>query len=86
MASDPQTPTIKAFSCMERGKIYVPVNACNQGYKTGIYSLTLYHSRYIKSTLYLKLYYKYIYIYIDFFNIETRYYLLVVYHVNTLFS
>lgn len=64
MASDPQTPTIKAFSCMERGKIYLPVNACNRGYKTGIYSLTLYHSQYIKSTLYLKLYYKYILIFL----------------------
>lgn len=57
--------------------------ACNQDYKTGIYSVTLYHSRYIKSTLYLKLYYKYIYIY-WFFNLETRYYLLVVCHINIL--
>lgn len=88
MASHPQAPTTKALACWTlsgKGKesTYLPVNSCNQHYKTGICSLTLYHSRYIKSTLYLKLYYKYIYI--DFFNVETRYYLLVVCHINILF-
>lgn len=73
-ASDPQVLTKQGFgrTLSRKGKAstYSPVNSCNQDYKTGIYSLTLYHSRYMKSTLYLKLYYKYIYI--DFFNLEAR--------------
>lgn len=65
-ASDPQVPSKQGFgqALSRKGKAstYLPVNSCNQDYKTGIYSLTLYHSRYMKSTLYLKLYYKYKYI------------------------